>query len=167
MTDIDFKVSGIIFASFDPLNLILKNIDIDYSRNIGGFNINPVCNYPEAYLEGMTSVTNITFYYAGGSRLVDSLYFHFFLFTGPGPYLINGLSSAVYTTYSESRNILYYQMQANWLPMIDTIHYINYSNTFVSLPFDNSLNDKYALAAWQVYSDTYRHHTITFSKFLI
>ena len=134
--------------------------------NIGGFNIYPTCNYPEAYLEGTVNVSNIKFYYSSGKRLVNSLYYHFLRFTGSGSFLINGAYFEVYSTYSEQKNEIFYQMQSNCLPMIDTTHIINYNSTYTTLPFDNSLYDKYALIACQVYMDTYRRHKISFSMYL-
>ena len=166
MKDIDFRVSGLIFTTYDPLNLYMENIDLDYSRNIGGFNVGVVWNYPEAYIEGVVNITNMKVYYSTPDRLIDTLFFHVFRYDGPGHYVVNGYYSAVYSTFAETKTSLYYQMQANWLPMLDTVHYINISNTVTTMPFENKLNDKITIFGGQMYIDPYRHHVITFSKYL-
>ena len=39
MTNIDYRISGAIVLAYDPMNLYLENIDVDYSRNNCGFYI--------------------------------------------------------------------------------------------------------------------------------
>ena len=86
LTNIDFRVSGLIFETYDPLNLTMINIDVDFSRNVGGFNVVPTWNYPEAYLEGFANITNINAYYSTSDRLIEYLLFHFLKFTGSGQF---------------------------------------------------------------------------------
>ena len=73
MTNIDTRTSGGILLSYDPMNLFLENIDVDYSRNNWGFYIFFYWNYPEAFLDGIANITNIKFYYSTGDRLVKTL----------------------------------------------------------------------------------------------
>ena len=164
LTNIDFRVSGIIFQTFDPLNFKMENIDVDYSRNIYGFNIYPTCNYPAAYIGGIVNLTNINLYYSNGDRLVSATFGHAIRYSGPANFYVNSVYSKIYRKYSEQGNSIYYQMQSSCLPMIDTTHYISYKNVTMTLPFTNDLNDKIGLTSWQVYIDTYRHHSITYSK---
>ena len=72
MTNIDTYISGGIFESYDPMNLFLESINIDYSRNNRGFFIFLNWNYPDAFLEGVVNITNIKFYYSTGDRLVTT-----------------------------------------------------------------------------------------------
>ena len=164
LTNIDFRVSGVIFETNDPLNFTMINIDVDFSRNVGGFNILTTCNYPEAYIEGMVNVTNIKAYYPTNDRLIDYLLFHFLKFTGSGSFNVNGAYFNIYSTFSEFRNGLNFQTITGCNPMSDTVQYVTVSNTYITLPFENSYFDKYLSVLCQVYLDTYRHHSIYYSK---
>ena len=61
-----FNVSGTISMTYDPLNMNLINVDVDYSRNLGGFDMKTFCNYPEAELDTVIFANNLTFYYGNG-----------------------------------------------------------------------------------------------------
>ena len=61
--DMHFNVSGTISMAYDPLNMNLINTEVDYYRNLGGFEQVMFCNYPEAELDTTVFVDNIHFYY--------------------------------------------------------------------------------------------------------
>ena len=89
-----------------------------------------------------------------------------FNYYGSAYFYVNSVFSAIYRKYSEQGNTIMYQMQSNCLPMVDTVHYILISNVTMTLPLNNVLYDKIAPTVWQVYSEVYRHHSITMSKII-
>ena len=66
MRDIHMSISGTILRTYDPLNIVIENIDVDYSRNSGGVDMSLQCNYPEANLDAYVHLTNATFYNSQG-----------------------------------------------------------------------------------------------------
>ena len=56
MANIDTRTSGGIVLSYDPMNLFLENIDIDYSNNNWGFSVSIIWNYPEAYVDATITI---------------------------------------------------------------------------------------------------------------
>ena len=60
--NLHIRTSGMVLRTSDPLNIYIENIDVDYYRNSGGFDLNIVCNYPEANLNASMEVYNSTFY---------------------------------------------------------------------------------------------------------
>ena len=69
LKDIHLNVSGTISMTYDPISMNLINLDVDYYRNLGGFEQVMFCNYPEAELNTTIFVDNIHFYY-GSERAV-------------------------------------------------------------------------------------------------
>lgn len=100
MTDIDSRTSGGILVTYDPMNVYLENIDIDYSRNSFGFTMIITCNYPEAYLYATLNATNVKYYYSQ-SRLVPLLTGKSFSASMPGTVNITGLEFNTYSTESD------------------------------------------------------------------
>ena len=72
LQNIYFSVSGTLSMTYDPISMNLINLDIDYHRNLGGFEMEVVCNYPEAELDTLMLVDNLTFYY-GSDRAVNPI----------------------------------------------------------------------------------------------
>ena len=51
LMNLDFRIGGSCLGASDPLNIHLENIDVDYSRNLGGFYVSINCMYPEAEID--------------------------------------------------------------------------------------------------------------------
>ena len=98
MINIDSRISGWIVFTYDPMNLHLENIDVDYSKNNWGFYVYLYWNYPEAYSDSIANVTNISLYYSTGDRLVSTLLFESLILTNPGGIYLNGFQNKIYTT---------------------------------------------------------------------
>ena len=49
--NIDFRIGGSCMTTSDPLNIHMENIDVDYSKNLGGFRVSLNCMYPEAEID--------------------------------------------------------------------------------------------------------------------
>ena len=137
ITNVDFRTSGGLLNSYDPIVFNMNNIDVDFMNNIYGFDITPTCNYPEAYLYGGVNITNIKVYYSSGKRNVKETTSHVIRYTGSGYYIVNGYDSNIYTSVTENWHSVNYLLQAVWVPMIDTPHYMNFSNMHLSLNFSN------------------------------
>ena len=61
MKDLHISVSGTILRVYDPLYIWIENIDVDYYRNLGGFDMIMDCNYPEANLHANMYALNTSF----------------------------------------------------------------------------------------------------------
>jgi hypothetical protein len=91
--------------SIDPLNLHMENILVDYIKNRAGFNFIILWNYPEAELNGIIYVQNITFYYSS-ERVTLSDVGAAFYYRGPGDVIINNFISLIWFNRSESFGML-------------------------------------------------------------
>eukprot|EP00345_Euplotes_harpa_P001346 CAMPEP_0168330360 /NCGR_PEP_ID=MMETSP0213-20121227/7683_1 /TAXON_ID=151035 /ORGANISM="Euplotes harpa, Strain FSP1.4" /LENGTH=278 /DNA_ID=CAMNT_0008333913 /DNA_START=452 /DNA_END=1289 /DNA_ORIENTATION=- len=98
MTDMDVRTSGIIFMSNDPLSMTIQNIDVEYSRNVGGIILDTFCNYPEAYLEGFVYIDNIALYNEGGFKKVNYRFYDSFRYLGPANISVNRFYSSTSST---------------------------------------------------------------------
>ena len=88
LQNIYFSVSGTLSMTYDPISMNLINLDIDYHRNLGGFEMEVVCNYPEAELDTLMLVDNLTFYY-GSDRAVNPIRKQMLTNQQPGDFIVN------------------------------------------------------------------------------
>ena len=95
MTNINFNTSGAIFVTYDPLNLSLNNIDVNYDRNNMGIELFTYWNYPEAFLQGGINITNIKFYYNSGGRLISNAIGNVLRYIGSNTFYVDNFSSSV------------------------------------------------------------------------
>ena len=105
LKDMHFNVSGTISLTYDPLNMNLINVDVDYHRNLGGFEQEMFCNYPEAVLDTTIFADNITFYY-GTDRAVHPVRKQVLRNQQPGNYIVNNFHSGIYISPNEPYGIL-------------------------------------------------------------
>ena len=103
--DIHFSVSGTISLTYDPFNMNLINIDVDYHRNLGGFEQVMFCNYPEAAHNTTIFADNLTLYYAQ-DRAVNPIRKQALRNQQPGNLIVNNYRSEVYLTPNEPYGIL-------------------------------------------------------------
>ena len=73
MKDLHISVSGTILRVYDPLYIWIENIDVDYYRNLGGFDMIMDCNYPEANLHANMYALNTSFYYGSERAVIPQL----------------------------------------------------------------------------------------------
>ena len=128
MTNIDTRTSGGILLSYDPMNLFLENIDVDYSRNNWGFYIYLYWNYPDAYVDATANVTNIKFYYSTGDRLVSTLIYEPLVITLPGNIFLNGVYYSIYSTLSNLKTSLGFAIISSCLNTKNETLYIDLKN---------------------------------------
>ncbi|CAI2370007.1 unnamed protein product [Moneuplotes crassus] len=60
LKNMEFRVSGTLASTSDPMNIHMENIYVDQYSTISGFSFETVCNYPEAYLTPTVTVNNLT-----------------------------------------------------------------------------------------------------------
>ena len=134
----DFRTSGGIFKTYDPIVLNMENIDVDFMNNVYGFDITPSWNYPEAYLEGGLNITNIKVYYSSGNFNVHNLLGYWIRYTGPGYNIINGYYSGMYSRVFVDNGLSFlFVLQPVWIPNVDTPQYLNFSNIQLPLNYSN------------------------------
>ena len=100
-----FSVSGTLSMTYDPISMNLINLDIDYHRNLGGFEMEVVCNYPEAELDTLMFVDNLKFYY-GSDRAVNPIRKQMLTNQQPGDFIVNNYHSEIYLMPNEPYGML-------------------------------------------------------------
>ena len=105
MKNMHFSVSGTISYTYDPLNMNMINIDVDYHRNLGGFDQDMFCNYPEAVLDTTVLFDNIHFYY-GSDREVIPVNKQALRNQQPGKFIVNNYLSDIFYYNTEQHGIL-------------------------------------------------------------
>ena len=105
LQNIYFSVSGTLSMTYDPISMNLINLDIDYHRNLGGFEMEVVCNYPEAELDTLMLVDNLTFYY-GSDRAVNPIRKQMLTNQQPGDFIVNNYHSEIYLMPNEPYGML-------------------------------------------------------------
>ena len=103
--DMHFSASGTLSFSYDPYNMNLINLDIDFHRNLAGFDQLMFCNYPEAALNTTIFVDNFTLYYAQ-EREVNPIKGQAVRNQQPGDFIVNNYHSEVYLKPNEPIGIL-------------------------------------------------------------
>ena len=107
-----FNVSGTISMTYDPLSMNLINVDVDYYRNLGGFDMATICNYPEAELDTTIFVDNLTFYYSNG-RTVNPVLQNQLRNQQPGNYVVSNYRSETYLTPNEAKGMFSLYLSLN------------------------------------------------------
>ena len=105
LQNIYFSVSGTLSMTYDPISMNLINLDIDYHRNLGGFEMEVACNYPEAELDTLMLVDNLTFYY-GSDRAVNPIRKQMLTNQQPGDFIVNNYHSEIYLMPNEPYGML-------------------------------------------------------------
>ena len=100
-----FSVSGTISFTYDPMNMNMMNIDVDYHRNLGGFDQDMFCNYPEAVLDTTVFVDNIHFYYSSDRQVVP-INKQALRSQQPSEFIVNNYRSDVFYYNTEQHGIL-------------------------------------------------------------
>ena len=132
-TNLHFVTSGVILQSFDPLNIHIENIDVDYYKGLGGFFVNALCNYPEAEIETLMYVKNFSVYYSQ-QRLVNPTMAPVADLRGSGHYVINDLHSSVWSYLNEPSPQIGFRSEITCMPDIESIRYFNITNATLTLP---------------------------------
>ena len=103
--DLHVRVSGTISYTYDPMNLYIKNVDVDYYRNTGGFDMEVYCNYPEAELDVNMVTDNTTIYYSQ-DRVIFPIKRSIFRSILPGSFVVSNHRSEVYILANEQYGVL-------------------------------------------------------------
>lgn len=137
MTDLHIGVSGRILRTYDPANFYIENISIDYYRNLAGMNFYASWNYPEAYLNDLIFVNNITFYYSQ-TRAIRSSIFGALIHDGEGDLVVTNYVSTVYFRSVEPYASIGIRSVGQWsVDLSDKIRYFNLTNAEFTLDDKN------------------------------
>ena len=104
LKDMHFNVSGTITMTYDPLNMNLINIDVDYYRNLGGFEQIMFCNYPEAVIDTTIYADNFKIYYGSDREIYVNK--QALRNQQPGTFIVNNYHSEIYTEPNEPYGVL-------------------------------------------------------------
>ena len=130
MTNIDSRISGGIILWYDPMNLFLTNVDIDYSRNNWGIYFGVFWNYPEAYVDAIINCTNVKFYYSAGDTLVSSLIWQPFGANIPGMISLTNFYYDVYSYLSNQMTSFGNGITPVWLPIGSEPRYMYFKDIY-------------------------------------
>ena len=100
MVNLNFEISGYTMQTRYPLNLYAEHIAVDYTQNTKGFMLEIDCNYPEANLEGLISIKNISAYYEN-DREFNQTTGNFFSYNGPADLVIEDFDINVFSYTNE------------------------------------------------------------------
>ena len=106
------NVSSTISMTYDPLSVNLINVDVDYYRNLGGFDMEIICNYPETKLDTTIFADNLTFYYSNG-RTVNPVIQNQLRNQQPGNYVVSNYRSETYQTSNEAKGMFSLYLSLN------------------------------------------------------
>ena len=133
MKDLHISVSGTILRVYDPLYIWIENIDVDYYRNLGGFDMIMDCNYPEANLHANMYALNTSFYY-GSERAVNPT-------TGaqlesglPGDMVVVDHVADTYIYFHEKHGLVVFKTSESCTPDNDVDRDVNITNANVTIP---------------------------------
>ena len=138
LRNLHMRISGTILRAFDPFNLVIENIDVDYYRNSGGVDMDLQCNYPEANIYAYAHVTNVTFYNSQtkvinppiGAMLESEL---------PGDFIITDYYWSNYVATNDQKGTTGLIIQATWLPNDAPDRFYNITNATIPI-LDQGLN---------------------------
>ena len=105
LKNMHFNVSGTLSMTYDPLNMNLINIDVDYYRSVGGFDQQMFCNYPEAEHNTTIFADNVHFYY-GKDRALSHVKKQMLRNQQPGNFIVNNYISEVWVAPFEQYGLL-------------------------------------------------------------
>ena len=155
--DLHTSTSGIVCLTFDPGNIVIENVDVDYYRSKGGFAMEISCHYPEAYLDASVYADNITFHYKQ-ERIVYPIIQSALRSEMPGNFTVSNLHSELFYTFTDETAVYALFPRINCVPDVDTIRY--FTSTNISMPLDYENVQAHNIAFVQIDSDIYRESRI-------
>ena len=128
--DLHINISGTILRAFDPLNLVIENIDVDYYRNSGGFDMDIECNYPEANINAYAHLTNGTFYNSQ-AKIINPVKGDLLKSELPGNFIIKDYYCSTYIAPNEHKGTLNLLIQSKCRPDDAADRYFNITNATI------------------------------------
>ena len=163
MLNLNFEISGYTMQTRYPLNLYVEHIAVDYTQNIKGFMLEIDCNYPEANLEGLISIKNISAYYEN-DREINQTTGNFFSYNGPADLLIEDFDINVFSYTNEPYAQISVSTGDTWnSDNLDTIKYFNATNIGFRLTENSGNASTYMEINYA--SELYREIQVNISNF--
>ena len=137
INNMNIAISGNIFDSFDPLTLILNNLNIDYYKCNRGFYILVQWNYANASLLNEISINSLTVLNSEERSVSQTN--SFLYVSGNANFTINNSSVNLYGSDIENFPQIYFSSSSNWNPNDGVNQYLTIQNTaFVLIQSNNT-----------------------------
>ena len=145
LRNMNLVIGGNMFDSFDPLNLYLQNLNIDYYKSSRGFYLLTQWNYTNASLLNEISISNISV-----SNSIDRTRAQinsFLYISGNANFTMSNSSIDLFGSDSENFPQAYFGSSTGWIPSDDIIQIIKFIK--ISSNPESSLLMKYK-KSWSV-----------------
>ena len=131
LRNMNLVIGGNMFDSFDPLNLYLQNLNIDYYKSSRGFYLLTQWNYTNASLLNEISISNISV-----SNSIDRTRAQinsFLYISGNANFTMSNSSIDLFGSDTESFPQVYFGSSTGWIPSDDIKQYLTIQNTVFTL----------------------------------
>ena len=158
LNNMNIVVGGYLLDSFDPLNLNLSNLNIDYYKNARGLYILTQWNYANASLANNIVVTNITVYNSV-TRLVTQTNSLLYI-SGNTNFTMSNSSISLFGSDTENFPQVYFSTSSNCNPNDGLAQFLTIQNTAFTLS-QTSNNTRFVQLYSNIDASYYRKVTIT------
>ena len=160
-TNVDFRVTGIIMETIDPMSLYAQNLYVDFYASMGGFLLLSHWNYPEANKTGVINVSGMVMEYSR-DRIVGlkmGMVFH----NGGNDYTINNSSFTTYSILQYDRWMTTKYLNPNCFPDDDVVQKVSWTNNYWTLPY-SAVGDRLLCMFCTWSTNYYRKVVLTYSN---
>ena len=135
MTNVDMKIYGQFFTTFDALNLNLQNIRFDFDYATWGFRCDVECNFPEAPTEAEMVLFNNTVFSGSGSKYDKaSMMNAYFSYLGPGNVTLTHSKFLAESDLRTMRSVVRLRLMTGCLADAKTTQFFKIKHNFLTLP---------------------------------
>lgn len=152
---------GKILESFDPMNFVGENIEIDHYRMAKGFTFKVDCNYPEASLLNLVSFKNITVY--NSQQKTVAIEDSFISFYNAANLTISDSNIALYASSTENEPVVDISSIDSCNPDDGVKQIVNIDNTTLVL-LQNDIKTRYTNVHIIIIETNARSVDFNFSK---
>ena len=140
--DLRIDAYGTMSMAYDPLNLYLENIHVNFYRGLGGFDMFIECNYPEASIDTDMHVRNVSFAF-DNEKIVIPISRSITRSNLPGSFYVTDYYSDMYLMSNEPLGLLAFIILSSCTPTEEANIFYNITNATFPLPkdTDNSLTN--------------------------
>ena len=149
MINMDFHISGRIFRSYQPVNIYIQNVYMDFYGMMGGIYINSDCNYPEASITGTIFMSNVTA--KNSQSRVAEFKAGILYYAGPANVTVQNTNVLIYGSLSDGRSPIEIQSNSKWSPNDNQLQTITIQYNFFTLA-SNSNSERFVEAYIEIAS---------------
>ena len=153
LKDLHIDAAGTSSMTYDPLNLDLENIHVNFYRGLGGFDMFAECNYPEASWDTDMNVKNVSFFFDNEKEVIPVTR-SITRSNLPGNFYVTDYYSDIYLYPNEPLGLLAYIILSTCTPTEEADIYYNITNATFPLPEGSDGFTNYGHA--RVDADLYR-----------